>query len=91
MSDPKISTATEKGERLLSISLPILQGLLASGHYTQPETDEDVPRVITIDNGDGWKSAEGVFARRHSSMAIEDAIKLAGELADQVKMDEASS
>jgi hypothetical protein len=63
---------------LLGVALPILQGLLASGHYTTPETD--VTKIQRCDNGKDWKDEGGdkVFARRHTALAVEDAISLAG-------------
>ena len=75
---------------LLGVALPILQGLLASGHYTTPETDTEVTKIMRCDNGKDWKADGGdkIFARRHCALAIEDAISLAGELLDQIKLDE---
>lgn len=81
-------------ENLLGAALPILQGLLASGHYTNPETETETPKVQRCDNGTDWNSAEAgekVFARRHTALAIEDAISLAGELIDQIMLDDYTS
>ena len=77
--------------RLLGVALPILQGLLASGHYTTPENETEVTKIMRCDNGKDWKADGGdkIFARRHCALAIEDAISLAGELLDQIKLDEA--
>jgi hypothetical protein len=71
-------------EQLLATALPILQGLLASGHYTKPDTDTDCVKVQTVDNGNGW---EGIWATRTSTIAVNDAIEIATELINQVELD----
>ena len=75
---------------LLGVALPILQGLLASGHYTIPGNDEDAVKIERVDNGPDWKGDDGnpTFARRKSAIAIEDALSLAKELLDQIRLDE---
>lgn len=63
--------------------LPILSGLLASGHYSTtvtpstPSTDED-GGVIRHDAGKDWRADQ--LPQRFSSAAVEDAIMLANEL-----------
>ena len=73
---------------LLGVALPILQGLLASGHYTMP-ADENEPDVFRVDNGKDWKEIDEipVFAKRYSAKAVLDAIELANELRRQIEID----
>ena len=75
---------------LLNAVLPILQGLLASGHYTAPDTEEEGPKIHRCDNGADWKwdDTDNLYARRHTAIAVEDAISIARELIDQIKLDE---
>ena len=87
MTSKKLSKSIQPG---LGLTAQILQGLLASGHYTRSENDVDSVRIIRTDNGADW-GAEGknrAFARRCTADAIEDAISLANELLDQLKLDE---
>jgi hypothetical protein len=75
---------------ILRISLPILQGLLSSGHYTSPESDTDCARVLKIDNGPDWKSLDGenqVVPKRHTAQAIEDALALSAELIATIQLE----
>lgn len=77
---------TTTKEELLRVALPILQGLLASGHYTVPETDTGVPRVLKVDTGKDWVK-DGLYVRKHASIAIDEALELAGELLEQIELD----
>ena len=78
--------------QLLYAALPILQGLLASGHYTEPkgENPRDEPVVHRIDNGKEWKGGDDgiqLYAKRNSACAVIDAVDLADELLRQVKIE----
>lgn len=73
-------------DQTLEVVLPILQGLLASGHYITPENEVDCVTVLRRDNGTDWKES-GAFARRNTSMAIEHALGLADELVEQIACD----
>lgn len=75
-------------EDKLTVILPILQGLLASGHYTNPSDGLDGVKLERIDNGADWK-AEG-YTRRRSSFAIDHAMRLASELIEQLELDRAN-
>ena len=68
-----------------------MQGLLASGHYTNKVCDdgEDEPAVRTWDRGKEWKG-DGAD-RRYSSYAVADAAFLLEELKEQLKPDEDES
>lgn len=70
---------------VLGIAAQILQGLLASGHYTIPGEGKQSPDVWREDAGkDGWK---GTFAKRFYSSAVMDSIELADELIKQIEID----
>lgn len=71
--------------------LPIVQGLLASGHFTYPEeesADHCAGVLFEKDAKDEWK--EMGYARKYPSQVVEAAIKLAQELQDQIELDNAS-
>lgn len=70
-----------RAERLIKIALPILQGLLASGQFTTPGSNQDFPTSVRKDFGPDWK-ADG-FACRFPASAVLEAIDLAIELSDQ--------
>jgi len=87
---PEAPTAVRSSD-LLGVALPILQGLLASGHFTMPSTHaKEEPDVFRMDNGKDWKELDNipVFARRYSASAVLTALELAGELIKQIKIDE---
>jgi hypothetical protein len=73
-------------EKLLAATIPILSGLLASGHFTTGGVGKDLNGdpidldigVERVDNGPTWK--EDGFIVRRSSLAVEEAIALAREL-----------
>ena len=75
-------------DEVLKVALPILQGLLASGHFTFPEPDNstDSSKIQSNDNGEDWKNDEA-FAKRYTSLAVESALDLAHELIDQIELD----
>ena len=81
-----------KTDNLIEIVLPIMQGLLASGHYTKPETDEEPNKILRCDNGKEWNTGLDddvpLFVRRHTALVIEDAIALAQELKETVALEE---
>jgi len=62
---------------LVSVALPILQGLLASGDYTYSD-EEGNPELKTWAAGDDWK--EFGFPKRVMTNAVEDAVSVALEL-----------
>jgi len=76
---------------MLKDALPILQGLLASGHFTYPLEDGDEPGCWTNDNGPDWNKSDedGIkyFACRGSSYAVTCALSLAYELRKQIEID----
>ena len=78
-------------EQLLSVSLPILQGLLSSGHFTSaqdPDLELSEPSALTFDVGKEWKNeGEGNFSKRHPSFAVITALELAAELIEQIEKD----
>lgn len=67
----------------LETVLPILQGLLASGHYMSFD-EYGAPELRTHDVGEDFHS-DG-FARRYVSDAISQAIDMARELEDQMEI-----
>jgi hypothetical protein len=70
-------------EYRVSVAVPIMQGLLASGQFT--EDDGDVIKVKRIDCGASWQ-ADG-YARSHMSAAVLMALNLAKELIDQTELE----
>ena len=75
-------------EYRVTVAVPILQGLLATGHFTNPIIDEkngERPRVKRIDLGETF--AEDGYARRKMSVAILTALNLAKELIDQTELE----
>lgn len=78
-------------EYRVTIAVPILQGLLATGQFTTAhglplvtENGND-PHVKRIDLGE--KFAEHGFARRKMSVAVLTALNLAKELVDQTELE----
>ena len=62
----------------IPLVVALVQGLLASGHYTSPDDDEDGPSVQRVDYGKDWKDC-GVD-RRRPAQAVEDALDLLQEI-----------
>lgn len=79
MNTPETTLNTE-------ITLRILQGLLASGHYTTQMDGEDELGYRQRDAGSEWEK-DGIFARRHLASAIEDAIDISNQFQDQLKLE----
>ena len=75
---------------MLKDALPILQGLLASGHFTYPLEDGDEPGCWTEDNGPDWNKSDEqgmkCFAYRGSTYAVTCALSLADELRKQIQI-----
>lgn len=76
-------------EELMRIALPIMQGLLASGHYTTPDNDDTAVGPLKCDNGKDYDKQ--LLHCRHTSIAVEHAIDLAVELHAQIKLNSAGS
>ena len=76
-------------EYRVSVAVPILQGLLATGQFTDLRTEQsgngERPHVRRLDLGD--KFAEEGFARRRMSVAVLTAINIAKELIDQTELE----
>lgn len=72
-------------EYRVSVAVPILTGLLASGQFTNLTDDPEAPHVKRIDLGP--KFAEEGYARRHMSAAVLTAINLAKEIIDQTELE----
>lgn len=71
-------------KEIAHVVVPILQGLLASGHYTKQD-EEGSPQSMRTDCGIDWVE----FAvRRHTSDAIGEALDLAAELIQTIKKNE---
>lgn len=71
-----------------SVAVPILQGLLATGQFTDLKAEghnSEKPHVRRIDMGENF-AADG-FARRHMSVAVLTALNLAKELIDQTELE----
>lgn len=68
-----------KAEIDLEHIVTLMQGMLASGHYTSPTYygDEEEPAVKKLDNGVDWKD---MCERRFESYVILEAIALFREL-----------
>lgn len=83
-SDEAKSGGTFSSSDLLCAAM-IMQGLLASGHYTHKVRDdgEDEPEVRRWDRGEEWK--EDGAASRYASHAAADASWLLEELKERLK------
>ena len=85
---PKIQTDLACS-KMLKDALPILQALLASGHFTYTFEDGDEPGCYTVSNGPDWnqKDANGLkwCASPRSSVAVTCALELAHELRTQIE------
>lgn len=78
---------TRETKNRLQIALPILQGLLASGKYTDFDPYQpDVVGNLRYDLGKDYD--KNYSTRRRPSRAIEDALELADELIAETKLDE---
>ena len=78
---------------MLKDALPILQGLLASGHFTYPLEDGDGdlgPGCYIIDNGSNWNRSDEdnpkCFAARRSYVAVTCALEMAHQLRTQIEI-----
>lgn len=75
-------------EYRVTVAVPILQGLLATGHFTNAINDAkngERPHVKRIDLGETF--AEDGFCRRKMSVAVMTALNLAKELVDQTELE----
>ena len=77
--------------KLLNAALPIIQGLLASGHYTIPKEEAhgiEEPEVIRCFDSkkiqENWRE---IFADVHPSIVVDESIRLAYELIKQIEID----
>jgi hypothetical protein len=74
---------------MLKDALPILQALLASGHFTYPFEDGNQPGCYTSSNGPDWneKDSDGIKWRAspRTSVAVTYAIELAHELRTEIE------
>ena len=79
----------DRKNQLLEISLPILEGLLASGHFTgHISYGEWIAHegLLYRDNGADWKES-GAYTNRMSCRAIEQALRLASKLVAEINFD----
>lgn len=77
----------QDSQEKLKIILPILQGLLASGKYTVEADCSDAVEVVKHLRFDWGKDYDrSCTTRRHSSLAIEDAVDLADELIAEMEL-----
>ena len=78
-------------EKLLNTALPIIQGLLASGHYTIPKEEvygiEESQVIRCFDSKNIEEDWREIFADVHPSIVVEESIRLAYELIKQIKID----
>ena len=56
----------------------IMQGLLASGHYTEPETEYSNPKILKTDRGKEFK--EDGYKTRRVPLVVIDAVWILGAL-----------
>jgi hypothetical protein len=68
-------SAHERREILLRVGLPILQGLLSSGQFTERGGDEGEAHVFTYLHGKDWK--EDGYRTRLGIPVIEEALMTA--------------
>lgn len=75
-------------EYRVTVAVPILQGLLATGQFTNEINDTgngERPHVKRIDMGATFK--DDGFCRRKMSVAVMTALNLAKELVDQTELE----
>lgn len=71
-------------EYRVSVAVPILKGLLASGQFTRVNNGEK-PHVERVDMGADWQK-DG-YCRQKMSAAVLTALNLAKELIDQTELE----
>lgn len=71
----------------IQIVATILNGLLASGHYTFPGDDDDGPKPAKFDNGKDYKE---YVSRRFTTAAVEDSFEIYDEILDEIDRREMS-
>ena len=69
-------------DQALEIATKVLQGLLASGHYTRGDKGDGLPGVITEDLGREWRDT--IYCKRNITVAVSDALDIASELLRQI-------
>jgi hypothetical protein len=76
-------------EYRVSVAVPILQGLLSSGQFTEPPSDgNERAHVKRLDMGANWQK-DG-YCRQHMSAAVLTALNLSKELIDQTELEAAA-
>jgi hypothetical protein len=70
---PSMANVSECAERKQLLG-QLVAGLLASGHYTNPDQGFDTPSLRKYDAGESWKE-DGYPSRRHAHV-IDDAESL---------------
>lgn len=73
----------QRREAMLRTTVPILEGLLASGHYTHQVEGNGDSGVIRCDWGKDWK--KGGHRSRVIALAIEDAMDMADDLINEIE------
>ena len=76
---------TENTEKKRLI-VQLVAGLLASGHYTYPEDEDDAPGLKSYDIGASWQ--EDGYPRRHLIHALDDAEMLLRDIEFFAKKEE---
>lgn len=75
-------------EYRVSVAVPILQGLLSTGQFTNvDENDHERPHVRRIDMGPTWR--EDGYCRQHMSAAVLTALNISKELIQQTELEAA--
>lgn len=68
---------------IIDIALPIMQGLLASGHFTAPPDENGDPDVLKCDVGKDWVDLG--LSRRFHSKVVSASLSLAVELIEEAE------
>jgi hypothetical protein len=71
----------------LDVVLPILQGLLASGHFTGIDPENDMPYAAYTDHGVDWEKSG--FHCRYECCAVTKAMELANDLERELEVNAA--
>ncbi len=64
-------------KEVAEVALEILNGLLASGHYTGPAGSSGEPGVLRQEHGQSWQ--QNGHLKQYTSYAVKDAFELANE------------
>jgi hypothetical protein len=80
-----LTTEDTEGTEKKRLLVQLVAGLLASGHYTDPDEGCDTPVLKRYDIGEDWK--EDGYPRRHPFHVLDDAESLLNDIEFIVKQE----